>query len=601
MPQWPLVLLLAMLMSFSRRSLGYVGRGLRNSRFIYNARAADQLRASANLEPSTSAAPDSVQSSSSFPSAPPLKVHIFVDGTWLYYSLVVGRQRDRSCALTARFGPNWRTERVFKWNTLPQIVAGEIARQLELTSASKRLVEVVRTSLYTSCLENTPIYGARAGMIEDWYRSNFEVHLLKTPPAVNNTTRVQEKCVDIMIAVDMLYMATVPEAYDVAVIITGDKDFIPALQKTRLKAKRVAIASVRNSCNKDLTRQDLHIRDFDLIWLEDHMDKLTAERPPSFALSAAAEKKLVDLVTECMSSAQGQPLSSRHLGRFLQTHQIEDESKTGFKTDALSLLKKGHFSIRAFLDRYSHSFKLILMPGESEFHIQQVDKNADAVTDSEDEDDGEDVYPSGAVFDDGLFSDGLTVAGIDPVEGREDGYDFEREGEAEEDEAETVPEEADSLRAEFSKLTVADIKKDLERRDAKPKRGANKAELVNQLVSLRLSTRRADKARLPRAYSFPSSNSKPAVRSSFPVPEQSSSDTRKSRDDVVFEELVSFLKANGPVNSRDLGRHLISQGYLDLIKNRHGSLLRYLRLSRRFGISNDPESPGRVFIIDLVQ
>ena len=29
-------------------------------------------------------------------------------------------------------------------------------------------------------------------------------------------------------------MATVPDAYDVAVIITGDKDFMPAMQKTRL-------------------------------------------------------------------------------------------------------------------------------------------------------------------------------------------------------------------------------------------------------------------------------------------------------------------------------------------------------------------------------
>ena len=32
----------------------------------------------------------------------------------------------------------------------------------------------------------------------------------------------------------MLYLATVPDAYDVAVIITGDKDFMPAMQKTRL-------------------------------------------------------------------------------------------------------------------------------------------------------------------------------------------------------------------------------------------------------------------------------------------------------------------------------------------------------------------------------
>ena len=43
---------------------------------------------------------------------------------------------------------------------------------------------------------------------------------------------------DISLAVEMLYMATVPDAYDVAVIITGDKDFMPAMQKTRLTGKR---------------------------------------------------------------------------------------------------------------------------------------------------------------------------------------------------------------------------------------------------------------------------------------------------------------------------------------------------------------------------
>ena len=442
-------------------------------------------------------------------------------------------------------------------------------------------------------------------MIEDWYRSNFEVHLLKTPPPVNNTTRAQEKCVDIMIAVDMLYMATVPEAYDVAVIITGDKDFIPALQKTRLKAKRVAVASVRNSCNKDLTRQDLHIRDFDLIWLEDHLDKLTAERPPAFALSAATEKKLVDLVSTCMSSAEDHKLSSRLLGRFLQAHKLEEESNPGVLQDALTLLKRGHGNMRAFLDRYSHSFKLILMPGEYEYHIQQVDGNADAAaTDNEDEDDGEDAYPTGAVFDDGLFSSGITDAGTDPVEVREDGYDFEVEGD-EEDEAEMAggsDAEADSLRAEFLKLTVADIKKDLEQRDAKPKRGANKAELVDQLVDMvRAEKAKASKgAKRPRANSFPSSSIKPAARSSAPAASQPS-ETRKSRDEVIFEELVAFVEANGPVNSRNLGRHLISAGHLDIIKNKYGSLLRYLRRSPRFDISDDPESPGRVFIIAMAR
>jgi uncharacterized LabA/DUF88 family protein len=87
-----------------------------------------------------------------------------------------------------------------------------------------------------------------------------------------------EKCVDIALAVEMLYMSTVPESYEVAVIVSGDKDFVPALEKTRLRGKRVAVCSVRNSCNKDLSRPTARIRDFDLIWLDDYIDELVVER-----------------------------------------------------------------------------------------------------------------------------------------------------------------------------------------------------------------------------------------------------------------------------------------------------------------------------------
>ena len=88
------------------------------------------------------------------------------------------------------------------------------------------------------------------------------------------TKQLQEKCVDISLAVEMLYMATVPGALDLAVLVTGDKDFMPALEKTRLLGKRVAICSMRNSCNSDLSRFDARVRDFDLIWLDDVMEDL---------------------------------------------------------------------------------------------------------------------------------------------------------------------------------------------------------------------------------------------------------------------------------------------------------------------------------------
>lgn len=83
---------------------------------------------------------------------------------------------------------------------------------------------------------------------------------------------------DIAIAVEMLSMAYVPEAYDIAVLVTGDKDYIPALQKCRELGKRVAIVSMRNSCNRDLSRTDANIRDFPMIWIEDFITEMVSSR-----------------------------------------------------------------------------------------------------------------------------------------------------------------------------------------------------------------------------------------------------------------------------------------------------------------------------------
>lgn len=79
---------------------------------------------------------------------------------------------------------------------------------------------------------------------------------------------------DIALATEMLYMSTVPDSYDIAVIVTGDKDFLPVLQRTRLKGKRVAVCSMKNSCNRDLYSVDSNSKDFDVIWIDDYVEDL---------------------------------------------------------------------------------------------------------------------------------------------------------------------------------------------------------------------------------------------------------------------------------------------------------------------------------------
>ena len=53
----------------------------------------------------------------------------------------------------------------------------------------------------------------------------------------------QEKCVDISLAVEMMHYAGMDGAYDIAVLLSGDKDFMPALSRVRYRGKQVALCS----------------------------------------------------------------------------------------------------------------------------------------------------------------------------------------------------------------------------------------------------------------------------------------------------------------------------------------------------------------------
>jgi uncharacterized LabA/DUF88 family protein len=66
------------------------------------------------------------------------------------------------------------------------------------------------------------------------------------------TQRPKEKCVDVALATRMLYLAALPNAYDVAVLVSGDRDYVPVLRAVRELGKRTMLASFLNidSCAK---------------------------------------------------------------------------------------------------------------------------------------------------------------------------------------------------------------------------------------------------------------------------------------------------------------------------------------------------------------
>lgn len=61
----------------------------------------------------------------------------------------------------------------------------------------------------------------------------------------------KQKEVDVSIAVEML-MHAVNDHYDVAVLISGDRDFIPAIRAVQNLGKKVEVAAFRNNASDDI-------------------------------------------------------------------------------------------------------------------------------------------------------------------------------------------------------------------------------------------------------------------------------------------------------------------------------------------------------------
>jgi len=106
----------------------------------------------------------------------------------------------------------------------------------------------------------------------------------------------EEKCVDVGLSVSMVYYATI-NAYDVAIVVIGDQDYVPALQFVRRLGKRVMIASVHGSCAyvydpvrdpDDIKR----VRDINTVFLD---EIIRIESPSEISKSQVIRKYVVKI------------------------------------------------------------------------------------------------------------------------------------------------------------------------------------------------------------------------------------------------------------------------------------------------------------------
>ena len=287
-----------------------------------------------------------MESSSSANLMSPLKAMMFIDGTWLYYS--INGRPNQFCPIIQKYGHAWQRRYDFKWSELPRIVCEQLQHQAGWTnSPHDRPVEVARASVFTSVMPDTHPKSQRMQIFQKMKEANYDVFMMTTAGRA-------EKCIDIQLAVEMLHYATVPNAYDVAILLSGDKDFLPALLRTRQKARKVAIVSMRSACNAALYKSP-NVKDYDVIWIEDYLDRLLVPKEgvdvndqPSLIVS---QFTLIKVVMDFVQASGFKQVSSRDLGIYLKQLKIG-------KTSMLSEIKVGSNSLAQFL-RTSTCFDLI--------------------------------------------------------------------------------------------------------------------------------------------------------------------------------------------------------------------------------------------------
>jgi len=232
---------------------------------------------------------------------------VFIDGTWL--AVTTNRVADQLGLLGRTGGP-------LDFGALPRVCAQAIASQMALSSG----IDVVRTHYFGSIATNYDAQDQdavqrRSEFFDSLRRHHrYEVYRFETDYRGHRVRRTPgedgytppEKAVDVGLATALLEMAAV-SAYDIAIVVCGDRDFVPALQAVRRLGKRVAVVSARGSCARELSdpNDPVRVRDFDVLWL----DQLWAQ-----VVSPAARPSLrvVDDTTAIVSdnlsdAAEGEP------------------------------------------------------------------------------------------------------------------------------------------------------------------------------------------------------------------------------------------------------------------------------------------------------
>lgn len=197
-----------------------------------------------------------------------LKAMIFIDGSWLYKS-----RQILFDALEAEAGFE------IDYKRIPDIIAQELAESLGLN------IDVVRTNYFGTIPVNKQGYNpVKQRSFYDFLsvQCGYDIDIMEIDFRKEPDAHPDEKWVNVGLAASMMQYATIPGAFDVAVLVGGDPDYVPLLRRVRSLGKRIFLVAMNPVDDKVISSATLlttpGVFDFPPLFMDEHADAFRLHR-----------------------------------------------------------------------------------------------------------------------------------------------------------------------------------------------------------------------------------------------------------------------------------------------------------------------------------
>ncbi|MCC5945064.1 MAG: NYN domain-containing protein [Bernardetiaceae bacterium] len=236
-----------------------------------------------------------------------IKSMIFIDGSWMFHN----RNHIREAFSDDSFSIDFKQ--------LPFI----IKRELEKNIGAE--IDNVRTHFFGSRAINKPEHDGKhqEGFFDVLEKEcRFEMEIYDIDFRHQGEFSPKEKCVDIALATSMMYYAAIPNAYDIAVLVAGDLDYLPLIKRIRRLGKRTLLVAMSNIGTYYPTNQKLmndhSLFDFGVLYLDHYVEELRLKRDYPHHENRSTERN-------CMSC--GKPETTDWMGEYFYCENCRERTR----------------------------------------------------------------------------------------------------------------------------------------------------------------------------------------------------------------------------------------------------------------------------------